>query len=361
MHAGYARGLRQPLVPHSSSSMSDSCAYIGGPPLKTDISGIGVRVSFYLQTVFLGCLSARSTSPEEVAGALYILLATNTGMAVTAFILGFKSIPEISFHDALVVFHLLYISWVNVYFSLPPNTRFPGKVKMLHLCSVMQSCILFAFAFAMLGTATTFGSTPECNHNAVVVLFRPFAALDAGRILFLVLTALVVIIYGGIIYKDWKDSIKRLGRRMARRLTKKNRPNEEIELNNHAEAPPAAEPAPRSAPEPENTANRAPDTDYVPLSETEQTYRYNVDEKVVANIVVVLILWTLAVMNTELLIRWNHFAASDDSQSPWQYGQILPMFLVVPPLISLVNAFMEHRFRQVYPRNGIPKTKTSAV
>ncbi|KAJ6549848.1 hypothetical protein B0H19DRAFT_1159882 [Mycena capillaripes] len=87
--------------------MSNSCAYIGGPPMNTDISGIGVRVSFYLQTVFLGCLSARSTSPEEVTGALYTLLATNTGMAVTAFILGFKSRPEISLHDALVVFYLL--------------------------------------------------------------------------------------------------------------------------------------------------------------------------------------------------------------------------------------------------------------
>ncbi|KAJ7809109.1 hypothetical protein B0H14DRAFT_2867619, partial [Mycena olivaceomarginata] len=53
--------------------------------MNTDISGLGVRVSFYLQTVFLGCLSARSTSPEEVTGALYTLLATNTGMAVTAF------------------------------------------------------------------------------------------------------------------------------------------------------------------------------------------------------------------------------------------------------------------------------------
>ncbi|KAJ6549847.1 hypothetical protein B0H19DRAFT_951909, partial [Mycena capillaripes] len=231
--------------------------------------------------------------------------------------------------------------WVTIYFSLPANTRFPGKVKMLHLCSVIQSCILFAFAFAMLGTATTFGPTPECNHNAVVVLFRPFAALDVGRILFLVLTALVVIIYGGIIYKDWKDSFKRLGGRMNRRLTKKKRPNEEIDINNYAEALPAAEPAPCNAPEPENTANRAPDTQIYGY-----TYRYNVDEKVVLNIIVVLILWALAVMNTELLIRWNHFAVSDDSQSQWQFGQILPMFLVVLPLISLVNAFMESGFRQ---------------
>jgi hypothetical protein len=32
-------------------------------------------------------------------GAFYTLLATNTGIAVTALILGFKPTPEISFHE----------------------------------------------------------------------------------------------------------------------------------------------------------------------------------------------------------------------------------------------------------------------
>lgn len=147
-------------------------------------------------------------------------------------------------HSGLVVFYLLYISWVTVYFSLPANTKFPGQVKTLHLCSVIQSCILFALAFALLGTAPTFGLTPECNHNAVVVLFRPFAVLDAGRILFLVLTALVLIIYGGIIYKDWKASIKRLGVRVAERLRKK-RPDEETEITIHHNAQTATDPESR--------------------------------------------------------------------------------------------------------------------
>ncbi|KAJ7633786.1 hypothetical protein DFH06DRAFT_1221673 [Mycena polygramma] len=345
--------------------MSDSCSSSGGPPLNTDISGIGVRMSFYLQTVFLGCLSARSTSPEDVAGALYTLLATNTGMAVTALILGFRSRPEISLHDALVVFYLLYISWVTVYFSLPANARFPGRVKLLHLCSVIQSCILFAFAFSMLGTATIFGSSPECNHNAVVVIFRPFPALEVGRILFLILTALVFVLYGFIIYKDWKNSFKKLGGRMARGLTKK-KPAEDTGIDDHhrAESASATDPAVRSAPEHENptipTLNPQ-GYNYIPPSQRKKTYQYNVDEKVVVNILVVLVLWALAVMNTELLIRWNHFAVSDDSQSPWQFGQILPMFLVVLPLISLVNAFMENGFRRVQPRNGITQAKTSAV
>lgn len=39
-------------------------------------------------------------------------------------------------------------------------------------------------------------------------------------------------------------------------------------------------------------------------------------------ITVILILWGLAVINTELLIRWNRFAASDGSHSQWQFGQV---------------------------------------
>ena len=34
--------------------MPDICPYVGGPPLSQDIAGTGVRVSFYLQTLFLG-------------------------------------------------------------------------------------------------------------------------------------------------------------------------------------------------------------------------------------------------------------------------------------------------------------------
>jgi hypothetical protein len=110
--------------------------------------------------------------------------------------------------SALVVSYLLYISWVTVFFSLPSSARFgnkPGNVKILkvlHFCSVIQSYTVFAFAFAMLTTAPTFGSTPECNPNALVVLFRPFFALNAGRILFCVLAGLLCIAYTALLVND---------------------------------------------------------------------------------------------------------------------------------------------------------------
>lgn len=49
-------------------------------------------------------------------------------------------------------------------------------------------------------------------------------------------------------------------------------------------------------------------------------------------------MWALAVMNTELLINWNKFEDGDGGSSAWQFGQVLPMFLVILPLINMIKA-----------------------
>ena len=51
-------------------------------------------------------------------------------------------------------------------------------------------------------------------------------------------------------------------------------------------------------------------------------YDLQIGWDLVTELILVLILWSLAVMNTELLISWNHFDQSDDIQSPWQFGQV---------------------------------------
>lgn len=90
------------LDPQDDPNRNPNCDCLlsgGGPQMNTDISGIGVRISFYLQALFLALLSARSGSLDEISGALYTLIATNIAMAVTSLILGFKPSPEISFHE----------------------------------------------------------------------------------------------------------------------------------------------------------------------------------------------------------------------------------------------------------------------
>jgi hypothetical protein len=103
--------------------------------------------------------------------------------------------------SALVVFYLLNLSWVTVFFSLPACAKF-SNVKLLHIFSILQSYTVFAFAVTMLITAHTFGGSPQCNQFARIVIFRPFLALPAGRIVCLVLEAVLVVGYTGILVKD---------------------------------------------------------------------------------------------------------------------------------------------------------------
>jgi hypothetical protein len=100
--------------------------------------------------------------------------------------------------SGLVVFHLLSLSWITVVFSLPSCHRFTDGTKILGLLPVVQTYIVFAFAFTILIKAGTFGSNPECNRHAAVVLFRPFSALNAGRILGCIVVVAVVTFYTGL-------------------------------------------------------------------------------------------------------------------------------------------------------------------
>ncbi|KAJ7763674.1 hypothetical protein DFH07DRAFT_812734 [Mycena maculata] len=345
-----------------------ACPSGGGPPMNTDISGIGVRVSFYLQTLFLSCLSLRSESLDEITGALYTLLATNTAMAVTALILGFLPTAEISFHDALVVLYLLFLSWVAVCFSMTACVRFSSsesskynkitaKITMLHFFSIIQSYTLFAFPLAVLITAETFGSNAKCNPNAVVVLFRPFSALKSGRIVIFVLTGLVVVVYTTILVWDYLPPVKPAIRWVHKQLRKRV---PVIEPESSMEFPEVApEDPPQDEPEtvPSRAQHRVPDVpQFSPRPKSPEPvsnirliaqqptschvqgyYEVGIPWELIIKIFIVVVVWSLTVMNIELLILWNHFAPSNSRS--WQFGQVLPMFLIIVPLVSLFHAF----------------------
>lgn len=74
-----------------------------------------------------------------------------------------------------------------------------GDAPILQLLSVFQSIVVFAFALAVLITAPTFGSNPECNHHAWLVLLRPIKVFNAGRIVGGVGCGIVIFLYIGMV------------------------------------------------------------------------------------------------------------------------------------------------------------------
>ncbi|KDQ58148.1 hypothetical protein JAAARDRAFT_34960 [Jaapia argillacea MUCL 33604] len=141
----------------TDSEVHTGCPTSRGPPINTDIGG--VRISFYLQALFLGLLSVRSDSQDQIADSLHTLLATNTATTFIGLLLGLKAQPEI-------MLYLLSLPWVTTLLSLSAHQRIQGNTRLLQLFSLAQSFIFFTFAFALLSHADTFGSSPECNHHA---------------------------------------------------------------------------------------------------------------------------------------------------------------------------------------------------
>ena len=111
-------------------------SFICPPQLNADVGGIGVRISFYLQALFLGnllsnplllirmhlngivaWLSARSASFKEKRSSLYALIATNIAMVVTTTILSFKPKPEVTLQEYVA----LLLQYSNLRFTESSN------------------------------------------------------------------------------------------------------------------------------------------------------------------------------------------------------------------------------------------------
>ncbi|KAJ7892369.1 hypothetical protein B0H13DRAFT_2340163 [Mycena leptocephala] len=173
--------------------------------------------------------------------------------------------------SALVVFYLLFLSWMTICFSLTACAKFPSSTESTR--EKHQSYTIFAFALAVLITAETFSNHPDCNPNAVVVLLRPFSALKSGRIVCWVLLVLVLVYTAVLIW------------------------------------------------------------DYFPPVPKPSTYDVQIPWELVIKIFLIVVVWSLTVMHIELLIRWNNFAPLDGR--PWQFGQVLLLFLIVLPFAFL--------------------------
>lgn len=158
-------------------------------------------------------------------------------------------------HSGLVVFYLLAMSWFTIVFTIPSCHRFDHDVKFLKMWSIAQSYVVFSFVFTLIVRASDYGSSPECNPNAVVVLFRPFSALHGGRIVGWIITVTVVSIYSCITGLDYFPPKPK--KKVQDWITKKRNRKVKTFGQEAGEALPEVEPFPnipeRSEPLPETT------------------------------------------------------------------------------------------------------------
>jgi len=135
-------------------------------------------------------------------------MVTNLAYAVATFNQGFGDNPNLSLFDALVVLYLLSLSSLALWFAFIRYHRFHHANLWVKLIANALAYFTIALAFAILITAPSFGSTPSCNDELVVVIFAPFRFLEVGRILFLVIVCLVAAVWTVLRIQTWLQTRK---------------------------------------------------------------------------------------------------------------------------------------------------------
>ncbi|KDQ57936.1 hypothetical protein JAAARDRAFT_193422 [Jaapia argillacea MUCL 33604] len=311
-----------------------SCPNGGGLPINPDVGGFGVRISFYLQALFLGLLSVRSDSQDQIADSLRTLLATNTATAFAGLLLGFKTQPEISFHDGLIMLYLLSLSWFTTLLSRSACQRIQGSTRLLQLFSLIQSAIFFAFAFALLSHADTFGSSPQCNHQASLVLFRPFKALSmGGKVFGWILASTVALAYAFMTAKEYLPPATRKVDQWIQKIRVKAPQPEPAQGATNADL--------EGLQPPLNTNSNSSNNQWDQNLSFPERHDNGISGSLIVLMFLIILSWSIAVTNTELLIRWNYENGSG-GPSLLQFGQILPMLLVVLPFVSTIKAYKKY-------------------
>ncbi|EGN97384.1 hypothetical protein SERLA73DRAFT_153796 [Serpula lacrymans var. lacrymans S7.3] len=183
--------------------------------------------------------------------------------------------------------------------------------------------MVFACGFSILATIDNFGMQPQCNRVLVVAIFGRFSLFDKGRTVFLVALSVATILYTGFTINDYCALI--FGRCQCSRRHGRTQRNSSNGL------------APSFFDRfhiPQNNAK--PNIPAFPV-----IHHANVDGRVVLTVIVIFIISALCILNTELLRHYNHIGPEDES---WAFGQILPMFLTLLPLVNTVRAFKEYGF-----------------
>ncbi|KAK7681789.1 hypothetical protein QCA50_015136 [Cerrena zonata] len=156
-----------------------SCIQMQNP----DISGIGVRISFYLQVVFLALLVF--FSQEDTISVLWTFIMMNFGLTLAAVVQAFNR--QLSLFQALQITNLLWLgnitfvatiqhylfcnttddknthSWTSLVFR---------RTTLIHfLVALAQLLFSAAFAFYVWFSVTTFGNRVACVESIVYVIF----------------------------------------------------------------------------------------------------------------------------------------------------------------------------------------------
>ncbi|KAJ7174167.1 hypothetical protein C8R43DRAFT_977301 [Mycena crocata] len=280
-----------------------------------DISGLGVRISFYLQTIALVLLAGRNL--EEALNSVWTLLGTSFGLTISALVTAVQN--DLPLYQAIIVTDLIWLSNFAIFMGLATYNRHPRGSHTIQYAAIVQtyismSCILYLWA-----RAAKLEFDAHEGRTVFVVLFVSTLATGRGRTIALAITSILLVGYSGVatlfVYRHlpfWR----------APEQQHKDKP---IPLQ--VDIPPS----PMSI----GSQNRLPANRPPPS--------LAVDPHLMTLSLFFGIPYVITVACTELQIRRNPLCADNTF---WGFGQILAMTVSIVPVVITVKAFHKHGLKQ---------------
>lgn len=368
----------------ASTSMSDDTHCLNYAITNPDISGIGVRVSFYLQTFLLVILVDRSW--QDAAIALWTFIATSSGLTI-ATIVQHQSNAQLTLFQGLQVSNLVWLANFGTFVALAsysrqkaashkePNIRIGADYKV-KFGAMMQTIVSMALTIYMWSTADTFGSIPECSRRINYMIFAiKVPALGAGKIVGLTASSLLTIAYILITLHELRSYRRSRKENRERAMSSPIHPRSPMAVSSATSVPTVSSdyalPVPvhsaayhkptRSwqAPQsPKETISQIP-----PLTQRRRPRRrrwsYEVDPMLIGIMICQILVFIYFVASSELLLLYNEGAYSSAQQMG--FGQILALIVVLPSALSVVAAFKEHGLKRLSKRKKINARRNPRV
>ncbi|KAJ6779277.1 hypothetical protein DFH09DRAFT_1180077 [Mycena vulgaris] len=284
-----------------------------------DISGLGVRISFYVQTIALVLLAGRSL--DEALNSVWTLLGTSFGLTISALVTAVRD--ELPLYQAIIVTDLVWLANYAIFMSLATYNRHPRGSHMVQYAAILQTYISMSCIFYLWSRAPELEAAFDSHTGKTmfVLLFVSTSATGTGRIVAIVVTSLLFIGYSVVatifIY---------------RRLTFRPSPEHlKLQPRRVSNPPPPASPMSASgAPRDHAAGNRPPPS-------------LSIDPHLITLSFFFGVPYVITVICTELQIDRNRLCSGN---SFWGFGQILAMTVTIVPVVITVEAFRKYGWKQ---------------
>ncbi|KAJ7430494.1 hypothetical protein B0H11DRAFT_2135524 [Mycena galericulata] len=295
----------------------------GVPPCleaNPDISGVGVRISFYLQTIALVLLTARSL--DESLNSVWTLLGTSFGLTVSALVTAVQK--QLPLYQAIIVTDLVWLSNFAIFMALATYNRHPRGSYNVQYAAILQTYIAMCVLFYLWAQAAALESESHVGKTVFVVLFISTPAAGTGRTIALVVTTLMSVGYSVtaclFLYrhpKFWASAKK-----------------PHAPKTSH---PPSMPLAPLNGGAAPNHRHSATSTGgHLPP-------RLTIDPHLMTLIICFMIPYVITIICTELQLTRNRLCYGDTF---WGFGQILAMTVTIVPVVITIGAFRKYGWKQ---------------